>query len=114
NFRARPALVRVLGSFLVIATLSAQSVPAAPAAPLLASAILTVTPLTWNILGLDSNDVTTGPNEFPVGARVCNTGSVTATNVTSAFGWTTSDVYLNLRPGSAAAYSAGGLNLSPA
>jgi hypothetical protein len=114
KFPRAPGVVPVLRQLLVIATLSAQSVPAAPAAPLLASAILTVTPLTWNIIGLDSNDVTTGPNDFPVGARVCNTGSVTATNVTSAFSWTTSDVYINLRPGSASAYSAGGLNLSPA
>lgn len=32
---------------------------------------LTVTPLTWNIIGLDSNDPASGPNLFPVGARVC-------------------------------------------
>ena len=32
---------------------------------------LTVTPVTWNIIGLDSNKPTTGPKFFPVGARVC-------------------------------------------
>ena len=39
-----------------------------------AAATLTVTPITWNVIGLDSNDVNVGPNHFPVGARVCNTG----------------------------------------
>ena len=29
---------------------------------------------TWNVIGLDSNNVNVGPNRFPVGARVCNTG----------------------------------------
>ena len=46
---------------------------------LLASAVLgnaaladvTIEPLTWNFIGLDSNNVNAGPNRFPVGARVC-------------------------------------------
>jgi len=46
-----------------------------------AAASLRITPLTWNVLGLDSNDPTTGPSLYPVGARVCNTGSSTATGV---------------------------------
>ena len=52
--------------------------------PLAASAApgpLTITPLGWNVIGLDSNDVTVGPNVFPIGARVCNTGSDPVTNV---------------------------------
>ncbi len=52
-----------------------------------ADAILTVTPLTWNIIGLDSNGPADGPNRFPVGARICNTGTTTATNVVAAFVW---------------------------
>jgi len=66
----------------------------------IAAAALTITPLTWNIIGLDSNNVNVGPNDFPVGARVCNTGDATATNVVSTFVWDTSDPYINLRPGS--------------
>ena len=31
------------------------------------SSVLTVTPLTWNIIGLDSNSPATGPKDFPVG-----------------------------------------------
>ena len=52
-----------------------------------AAAVLTITPLTWNVVGLDSNNVNVGPNNFPVGARVCNTGDTTATNVSSSFNW---------------------------
>ena len=70
------------------------------ALPALAQPILTITPITWNVVGLDSNDVTTGPNNFPVGARVCNTGDTDAINVTSAFVWDSADTLINLRPGS--------------
>lgn len=65
-----------------------------------AAAVLQVTPITWNTLGLDSNNVTVGPQNFPVGARVCNTGTSAATNVASSFVWDTTDTYINLRPGS--------------
>jgi len=100
-------LVRLLTVFILV--LQVQS----PVTPVLAAAILQVTPLTWNVIGLDSNDVTTGPNHFPVGARVCNTGDAPATNVTSAFNWTTSDPYIALRAGTNAAYTASGLTLNP-
>ncbi|MFN9741207.1 MAG: hypothetical protein ACK562_03775, partial [Acidobacteriota bacterium] len=71
-----------------------------------ASANLTITPITWNIVGLDSNNVNVGPNQFPVGVRVCNTGTAAATNVTSAFIWDTSDPYINLRPGTLSNFNA--------
>ncbi|MCH8875205.1 MAG: DUF11 domain-containing protein [Chloroflexi bacterium] len=75
------------------------------ALPALAQPILTITPITWNVVGLDSNDVTTGPNNFPVGARVCNTGDTDATNVTSAFVWDTANALIDLRPGSKTSYT---------
>lgn len=75
------------------------------ALPALAQPILTITPITWNVVGLDSNDVTTGPNNFPVGARVCNTGDTDATNVTSAFVWDTANAFIDLRPGSKTSYT---------
>ena len=50
---------------------------------------LTVTPVTWDVLGLDSNNVNTGPAAFPVGVRVCNTGSDPATNVVGTWSWKT-------------------------
>lgn len=33
------------------------------------AAALTVTPNTWNVVGLDSNTPLFGPNRFPVGAK---------------------------------------------
>ena len=37
-----------------------------------ASGSLTIAPITWNVIGLDSNLVTVGPEHFPIGARVCS------------------------------------------
>ncbi|RJP49579.1 MAG: isopeptide-forming domain-containing fimbrial protein, partial [Anaerolineaceae bacterium] len=81
-----------------------------------AAAQLEITPITWNVVGLDSNNVNTGPNNFPVGARVCNTGDATATNVSSQFNWEAVDPtpakdYIDNRPGSALSYS--GYTLDP-
>jgi hypothetical protein len=42
------------------------------------AAVLTITPLTWNVISLVSNAPSVGPNDFPVGARVCNTGTTAA------------------------------------
>lgn len=73
--------------------------------PVYATPSLTVTPLTWNVVGLDSNNVNAGPNNFPVGARVCNTGTL-ATDVTATFVWDDEldlfegNDYINLRKGS--------------
>src|SRR5262249_48042992 len=66
-----------------------------------AAAGLTVTPLTWGVIGLDSNDVTVGPNHFPGGARICKTRARAATNVVATWNWSPSSVnpYLNIRPG---------------
>jgi len=49
----------------------------------------TIEPITWNIMGLDSNDPSTGPNHFPVGVRVCNETGADANNVTGTFVWDT-------------------------
>jgi mucin-19 len=68
-------------------------------APAFAAASLSITPITWNVIGLDSNNVNVGPNHFPVGVRVCNTGDAPATNVTSAFVWDSANPLVNLRPG---------------
>src|SRR6266705_5568584 len=57
---------------------------------------LTVTPTTWNVIGLDSNNVNSGPNSFQVGARVCNTGATAVTNVSGAFVWDSANVFINL------------------
>ncbi|MFC5849779.1 SdrD B-like domain-containing protein [Deinococcus petrolearius] len=74
-FAARTAL-RVL-----LAGLSGLGVwSTAQAAP-----VLDITPITWDVIGLDSNNVNVGPNIYPVGARICNVGSTTATGVKATF-----------------------------
>lgn len=59
---------------------------------------LTVTPITWNVIGLDSNKPTAGPKHFPVGARVCS--SVATTSVAVNFVWDSTNTNINIRPGS--------------
>lgn len=63
-----------------------------------AAAQLVVEPITWDVIGLDHNAVNTGPNEFPVGARVRNIGDEPATNVTVQFHWLSSNQFINLTP----------------
>ena len=84
--------------------------------PAHAAAILTIQQITWNVIGLDSNKVESGPDDFPVGVRVCNTGDAPATNVSSKFYWddavysgmfTSSpdaNPYINLRDGTLQEY----------
>src|SRR4030042_7186006 len=76
-----------------------------PQFKVLADTTLSVTPITWNVVGLDSNDVSAGPNIFPVGIRVCNTGAEAATNVVSSFVWDSADPYIALRSGSLTEYT---------
>src|SRR5215213_1631080 len=76
-----------------------------PQSTVSAAAVLTISPITWNVIGLDSNNVNVGPNNFPVGARVCNTstGGETLTNIIADFVWDdglASHPYINLRSGS--------------
>lgn len=49
--------------------------------------LLAITPISWNIIGLDSNNVNVGPNLYLVAARVTNTGDTTATNVRVDYVW---------------------------
>lgn len=65
------------------------------------AASLTISPITWGTIGLDSNKVSDGPNNFPVGARVCNIGNQTALNLQSSFVWDSANALISLRPGSA-------------
>ena len=57
---------------------------------------ITITPTTWNVVGLDSNRVNDGPNVYPVGARVCNTGGAAVNNIVSRFVWDSTNIYINL------------------
>jgi len=68
-----------------------------------AAAAYTVTPETWNIIGLDSNTPASGPNHFPVGAKVC--GGTPGVSDTATLTWdaggTDNGTYIYLRAGSA-------------
>src|SRR5215213_8510283 len=61
-----------------------------------ARAQLTIRTVTWDIIGLDSNNTSVGPNSFQVGSRVCNTGGTTLNNVVGNFIWDSSNIYVNL------------------
>ncbi len=63
-----------------------------------ADASFTLTPSSWNVVGLDSNRPATGPTYFPVGAKVCSTTSVT--NVPVTFTWDSANANITLRGGS--------------
>ena len=63
-----------------------------------AHATLTVTPITWNVAGLDSNNPISGPKFFPVGARVCS--NVATSNVAVNWNWDSANANINLRSGS--------------
>jgi|GEM_PF-700632 len=69
-------LSRIFISLLVVlitGSLVWQPVSIGRAAP-----ILSIEPLTWNIIGLDDEDMNSGPNTYPIGARVCNSGDEAA------------------------------------
>src|SRR4051794_21554887 len=88
---------RIAGLLLIVfVTVISLNFPS----PAIAAANLTITPITWGVMGLDSNDVTTGPNEFPVGARVCNTGTTAASNVVANLVWDTANANIDLQTGS--------------
>ncbi len=57
---------------------------------------LTITPVTWNVVGLDSNKTTDGPDTFQIGARVCNTGGTTVNSIVGDFIWDSSNAFINL------------------
>lgn len=84
-------------SWLVI--LSAVAVLLSPIPSSYAATTLSASPLSWNVIGLDSNDVTVGPNKFPIGARVCNTGAATAAGVSATFNWDSANAYVDVRAG---------------
>ncbi len=57
---------------------------------------LTITPVTWNVIGLDSNNPAVGPDTYQIGARVCNTGGTAVSNLVGTFVWDSSNIFLNL------------------
>ncbi|MBW3561314.1 MAG: DUF11 domain-containing protein [Actinobacteria bacterium] len=64
------------------------------AGPASAAPALTVESISWNVIGLDSPQVNTGPNRFLQGGRVCNTGDETATGLVTTFVWDTANPFI--------------------
>ena len=57
---------------------------------------LTVTTVSWNVVGLDSNNPTIGPDTFQIGARVCNTGGSALNSIVGDFIWDSTNAFINL------------------
>ncbi len=57
---------------------------------------LVVTPLTWDVVGLDSTNPAAGPNSYLIGASVCNTGNASANGINARLNWTdTNTTFIN-------------------
>jgi len=70
-----------------------------------AATTLSIKTTTWNVIGLDSNKVTEGPNLYPVGVLVCNTGGEDATNVVVDYVWDSANPYIELQAGTPSSYT---------
>src|SRR5207253_3713863 len=86
---SRRLRVFVARAFLLALFLGAVGVQSAYAG-------LTVTPVSWNVIGLDSNNPATGPDTFEIGARICNTGGATVNGIVGDFVWDSANAFINL------------------
>src|SRR5258707_6241395 len=84
-----PRLALVIATVSLFLSLPAMAVTTLSIAP---------PPVSWNVIGLDSNTPATGPHLFPVGTRICS--SVATTNVSATFTFDTANAFVNLRAGS--------------
>lgn len=67
--------------------------------------VLSIAPITWNVIGLDSNrPLTDGPDTFPVGARVCNTGGTSVTNLAGTLNLGAGSTIISITGASSIAY----------
>ena len=103
----RVAIQPVLNGLLVVIMVLGFLSPAQQTVS--AATTLRVEPVTWNVIGLDSNNVYVGPNTFPVGARVCNVGGEPSGALTANFIWDSLNDYVNLSGGSLATLTYPGL-----
>jgi LPXTG-site transpeptidase (sortase) family protein len=101
----RVAIQPVLNGLLVVIMVLGFLSPAQQTVS--AATTMRVEPVTWNVIGLDSNNTSAGPNIFPVGVRVCNLTGTTITGVTPTFFWgtglvpdNTNAAFIYLRSGS--------------
>ncbi|MEY2958043.1 MAG: hypothetical protein RLZZ01_611, partial [Actinomycetota bacterium] len=100
RFSASLAVLAVASSVVVVGGASTDSV-------LAVGPELTVESLTWDVIGLDSNDETDGPNVFPLGQRVCNVGDAPATGVEATLVWDGDNAFIDVLPGTASTITLG-------
>jgi uncharacterized repeat protein (TIGR01451 family) len=86
RWRVRLLLSTVLAALIVPITQS----------PAQAAPILSLNMISWGVIGLDSNDVDAGPNTFAEGARLCNTGTSSADDLTGTFVWDSANAYVSI------------------
>jgi len=92
----RPGAPRWQALAVIFAALLVAGLVAIPVVNTNAAPILTIEPITWNVIGLDSQDVNVGPNQFLVGARVCNEGDSAAANLAVTFVWDSPNPLVNI------------------
>jgi len=85
RIRTLASVILIAGLFLSVSAHAATTLSFGP------------TPISWNVVGLDSNSPTSGPRFFPLGARVCS--SVATTNVSVTHAWDSANANINLRTG---------------
>ncbi|MEN9620686.1 MAG: hypothetical protein RL499_879, partial [Actinomycetota bacterium] len=84
----------------VVALIGSLFAPLSQATPAQAATdSLSISVLEWSLMGLDSNDVTTGPDQFPIGATVCNITSTAVSNVSVNWVWDATNTFVNLDGG---------------
>ena len=92
-YSIRRVLARILTLTLLVPLLATgvlpASAPSAQAAANLNSASMELVPISWNVVGLDSNNVNVGPNLYPVGAKLCNK---TGSNINPTLTWRWHDI----------------------
>jgi len=64
-----------------------------------AEAAVTITSPSWNVVGIDSNNPSVGPDTYQIGVRICNTGGAAVTNIVGTFVWDSSNAFINLSGG---------------
>jgi LPXTG-site transpeptidase (sortase) family protein len=87
-FLSRKLINRSLLASACLIGLLVMALVGLPVRTAFAQTDLTIEQITWSIIGLDTNDVNAGPNEFPIGVRVCNDGDDMVENLTVTFAWT--------------------------
>src|SRR5205814_6361514 len=85
---------------LVLILLPAISAARSPLLPAPAAASLAIAPVSWGVIGLDSNNPAVGPASFMVGAVVTNTGTLSATGLVATWVWDSTNANINLDPAS--------------